>query len=360
MYGCRLAVHLRQRSLSVVVLEKGRSLLGRASYANQARVHHGYHYPRSLLTALRSRANYARFADEYRDCIDRNFTKYYAVSRVFSKLSATQFKTFCKRIGLPLEPAPAEIRKLFNRVLIEDVFRTDECAFDAVKLQQMLGSSLLCSGVTVRKGCRVLSVEPGHRELAVSFEQEGQSRRVFGRTVYNCTYSEINRLLRASGLAGVPLKHEIAELALVETPPILRNVGITVMDGPFFSMMPFPARGLHTLSHVRYTPGESWQDRDGSESPYGRLERQAPVSRYSRMIRDAERYVPALRDCRYVDSLREVKTVLPASEFDDSRPILFHRDAQMPQLASLLGGKIDNIYDVLSEVDGKLPAVAHN
>ena len=26
------------------------------------------------------------------------------------------------------------------------------------------------------------------------------------------------------------------------------------MCGPFFSAMPFPARGLHTLSHVRYTP----------------------------------------------------------------------------------------------------------
>ena len=70
-YGCVLALHLansqRQRT---VVLEAGPDLLRRASYGNQARVHQGYHYPRSLLTGLRSRVNFERFCEEFRDCID--------------------------------------------------------------------------------------------------------------------------------------------------------------------------------------------------------------------------------------------------------------------------------------------------
>ncbi len=49
-------------------------------------------------------------------------------------------------------------------------------------------------------------------------------------------------------------------MALMKMPPALNELGITVMDGPFFSLMPFPARSLHTLSHVRYTPHFSWQD----------------------------------------------------------------------------------------------------
>ena len=78
--------------------------------------------------------------------------------------------------------------------------------------------------------------------------------------VFNCTYSQLNALLYRSGLPAVPLKHELAEMALVDVPPQLKSLGITVMDGAFFSCMPFPPRGLHTLSHVRYTPHGHWYD----------------------------------------------------------------------------------------------------
>ena len=75
------------------------------------------------------------------------------------------------------------------------------------------------------------------------------------------------------------------------------------------------------------------------------------------MIRDAQRYLPMLRHSRYVDSLWEVKTVLPSSEADDSRPILFRRDDTMPSLTSIMGGKIDNIYDVLEELEEERASV---
>lgn len=46
----------------------------------------------------------------------------------------------------------------------------------------------------------------------------------------------------------------------------------------------------------------------------------------------------------------ELKTVLPQSEQDDSRPILFHRHTELPGLVSVLGGKVDNIYDLEREL----------
>ena len=61
-FGCRVAQHLASFLDGVVMVEEAEDLLQRASYANQARVHQGYHYPRSLLTAIRSRVNFARFA----------------------------------------------------------------------------------------------------------------------------------------------------------------------------------------------------------------------------------------------------------------------------------------------------------
>ena len=58
-FGCKIAIELRRRGFSHVVLcERESALMRRASYANQARVHNGYHYPRSLVTAERSRRNF--------------------------------------------------------------------------------------------------------------------------------------------------------------------------------------------------------------------------------------------------------------------------------------------------------------
>src|SRR6266496_2767456 len=71
-YGASLALELKSRLERVLLLEREARLLRRASYVNQARVHNGYHYPRSVLTALRSRHNYVRFRERFPDAIRKN------------------------------------------------------------------------------------------------------------------------------------------------------------------------------------------------------------------------------------------------------------------------------------------------
>jgi hypothetical protein len=71
------------------------------------------------------------------------------------------------------------------------------------------------------------------------------------------------------------------------------------------------------------------------------------------MIRDAQRYLPRIAAARYVESLWEVKTILPQSDANDSRPILYHRDTASPRVTVILGAKIDNIYDVCDVYDAE-------
>ena len=85
--------------------------------------------------------------------------------------------------------------------------------------------------------------------------------------------------------------------------------------------------------------------------PYAMLSAYHRDTRFDRMRRDAARYMPAIAAARYVDSLFEVKTVLVKNEGDDGRPILFERHPNLPGCYSILGGKIDNIYDVLEKLD---------
>ncbi|HEY7310877.1 MAG TPA: FAD-binding oxidoreductase [Gemmataceae bacterium] len=356
-FGCMTALEVRRRGGRVVLLEQGDDLLGRASYHNQARVHHGYHYPRSLRTALRSRVNFPRFVEQFGFCIERGFDAYYAVARQFSKVTARQFRNFFEHIGAPIERAPAAVRRLFNGDLIEDVFRVTEYAFDAVRLREGLRRQLRDANVEVRlrtDACRVRAYAGGRLLLTIQ-TPEGTAELLAGE-VFNCTYAQTNRLLAGSGLPLVPLQHELTEMALVRVPEPLLHLGVTVMCGPFFSVMPFPARGLHSLSHVRYTPHAAW--RAGGVSPLMKKNPGADApcsprrSHYTWMVRDAARYLPLLKDCRYEDSLWEIKTVLPVSATDDGRPILFRRDHGLTNLHCVLGAKIDNIFDLMDELNG--------
>ncbi|WP_233706072.1 MULTISPECIES: hypothetical protein [Helicobacter] len=50
------------------------------------------------------------------------------------------------------------------------------------------------------------------------------------------------------------LKIEMTEMALVNVPKNLQDVSVTIMDGAFFSLMPYPfKRLLYTKSSATYT-----------------------------------------------------------------------------------------------------------
>ena len=353
-YGAAIAIYLtKQRGLKrIVLVEREQALLTRASYNNQARVHNGYHYPRSFTTAYRSRVNLPKFVRDWPDAVKQDFTKLYAIARRNSKVTAKQFERFCREIGARIQPADPALRALFEPRLIEDVFLVEEYAFDATKLASWAERELKECGVQIRFETCVTAISNGPNGiLRVAVQPDrGSDELISCRFVFNCTYSGLNQFKGDFPGTRTGLKQEITEMALMQAPPALQGLGITVMDGPFFSMMPFPARGLHTLSHVRYTPHLHWNDEQGID-PYKKLQQYECATRVDRMVRDVGRYLPAVLDARYVDSLFEVKTVLVKNEGDDGRPILFEKHPELPGCYSILGGKIDNIYDVLEKLD---------
>ena len=352
-YGTAIACELTTRRgfSRVALLEREPALLTRSSYNNQARIHNGYHYPRSFTTAYRSRVNLPSFVRDYPDAVKQDFTKLYAIARRNSNVTAKQFVRFCKDIGARLEPAPDTLCKLFEPRLIEAVFLAQEYAFDASVLANQAAAALNRAGVEVRFSTHVNSIRAEPPRLAVECAHiaTGVSETLVARSVFNCTYSGLNQFGGDFPGTRTRLKQEITEMALMQPPDALAGLGVTVMDGPFFSMIPFPPRKLHTLSHVRYTPHLHWLDQPGID-PYQRLENYACATRVDRMVRDVARYLPAILDARYVDSLFEVKTVLVKNEGDDGRPILFEKHPELPGCYSILGGKIDNIYDVLEKI----------
>ena len=243
-FGCNIAHFLRQRFSRVLIVEREDELLTRASFANQARVHNGYHYPRSYVTAYRSRINYPRFVQEYQPCMDNRFTKLYCIARYHSKVNSRQFEKFCANIGAACQPASAHLKRLFSPRLIEGVYEVEEMAFDANCLREHLKAKLARAEVEILLGTSVIQVIADKPNRM--FVQLNNGQTLTSQYVFNCTYSGVNHI---PGTRPTPaaIKHEITEINLIKVPEELQNLGITVMDGAFFSVMPFPAKQLHSL-----------------------------------------------------------------------------------------------------------------
>jgi glycine/D-amino acid oxidase-like deaminating enzyme len=358
-YGALIASFLRQRGYAeeVLLIEREGGLLKRASYNNQARIHNGYHYPRSFTTAYRSRVNFSRFIRDWQESVYDSFTSVYAIARRDSKVGTVYFERFCESIGAKICEPDRSLRQLFNESLIEGIFVVEELVFDASKLAERCDRLLRDCGVQVMLNTEAESISMFDDKIKVGIRfrasENGYEGNVLARYVFNCTYSMISHVGANTRLVETDLKHEITEVGLIKPPKEIQSLGVTVMDGPFFSVMPFPARSCHSITHVRYTPHMSWKDSE-EVIPYEKLRQYHCKTKVHQMIRDASRYMPVLSNSEYIESIFELKTLLLKNESDDGRPILLERCRDIPNLFSVLGGKIDNIYDILEKIESDL------
>ncbi|MDB4309102.1 FAD-binding oxidoreductase [Porticoccaceae bacterium] len=353
-FGCYLALQLKTKENHVSLLESEDEIMTRASFTNQARVHGGYHYPRSILTALRSRESFSRFCAEFSDCIDDEFENYYMVSKRQSHVTSKQFETFCSRIGAPCESAGVDVKSLVNDIFIEDIFRTQEYCFNSTKIKIKMEKLLVESGVEINTSSTFTGMaQNADNDLDVKYTFQGSESTLKSNDhVFNCTYSNINIINLAASVPFIPLRHEITEVVLVDVPDVLQRKALTVMDGPFFSIIPFPAKGCYSLTHVRYTPHHKWTDSGDRDTgkPNLLLAGYSKKSAFNAMKKDARRYMPVLDELVYRESLWEIKTILPKSDRSDSRPILFKVNHGVKGFHCVMGGKIDNVYDVVQVI----------
>lgn len=84
LYGLYSAFFCAKREESVLVLEYDDNAFKRATFIDQARVHMGYHYPRSYSTAIKSAGYFDRFNKDFAFCILNKFDQVYATSSEFS------------------------------------------------------------------------------------------------------------------------------------------------------------------------------------------------------------------------------------------------------------------------------------
>lgn len=362
LYGLYAALYCAKKGQRIAVLETEPAPFTRATYINQARVHMGYHYPRSISTAMKSAGYFKRFVEDYDFCIHSEFEQVYATSSHFSWTDAREFQKFCRDAGIPCTPLPVE--RYFQEGVCDGAFLTKEYTYDAHILRDYFVKELAkypnASVFYSRDTERIVKGSHSYEVFALSKENLAQERYE-APFVLNATYASVNQVLeRIEGALpeAFQLKYELCEIILCRASELLKDVGLTVMDGPFFSIMPFGKTGYHSLTSVTFTPHKTgYEKTPGFPCEKGGSCREGwlgncdgcvnrPESAWEYMSALARKYMKEEYGFAYEKSLFSMKPILKASEIDDSRPTVIKYVSKKPYFVSVLSGKINTVYDL--------------
>lgn len=356
LYGLYSAEQCGRKGEKVLVLEYDDEPFKRATYINQARVHMGYHYPRSYSTAIKSAKYFERFNNDYDFCIMKQFDKVYATSSNFSWTNAQQFKKFCNDSNIRCDEISTD--KYFNEGMCDGAFLTKEYTYDASILKDYFVSKIdTYKNVEIKYNSRIKDIVKNETHFELKLESEESFCTEF---LLNATYASTNQITKMLGYESFKIKYELCEIIICKVNDKLKDVGITVMDGPFFSIMPFGKSGYHSLTSVTFTPHVTSYDtlptfdcqrRSNGFCSTNQLGNcnyccSKPESAWPYMSNMARKYLKSEYGFEYAYSLFSMKPILKASEIDDSRPTVIRRFSTNPTFVSVLSGKINTVYDL--------------
>lgn len=331
------------KDYKVAIIEIDDSSFSRASFINQARVHNGYHYPRSPETALKSIHYFNRFSKDFDFAINKEFKQIYSIAKENSLTNAQQFIDFCKLVNSPCK----QIYPEYMKDSVEASFETMEYSFDAKIMRDYLLSKnkadiYYLTKIEMVEGEYILYTNNG------VFETD---------EIINTTYASTNQISALFNLEKFNIKYEICEIILCDVPDKFKDIGLTIMDGPFCSIMPFGLTGKNTLTSVTYTPHKtSFGQLPTFDCQNDKCTKHSlnncntcenrPKTAFKEMNDTLMKYVDI--DVKYIDSYFAIKPILTDTEKTDARPTVIKRLA--PHFLSVLSGKISTIYDLESGI----------
>lgn len=371
IYGLYSAIKCGERGEAVLVLEYDNAPFARATYINQARVHMGYHYPRSLSTAIKSANYYRRFHEDFGFAIHNQFAQIYATSAAFSWTNAEAFVRFCRAAEIKCEEIAPSL--YFKPRMCDGAFLTEEDTYDAHIIRDYFVDKLerMCN-VKIHYNARIEKIVRTADSVVIDYRSGEEKKEAITSFLLNSTYASTNQILNMIEDEGdkkgrfdkFKIKYEQCEIVLCNVSDNLKGIGLTVMDGPFFSIMPFGKTPYHSLTSVTFTPHVTSYDdlptfacQKGTNCSPQQLENcneciHKPKSSWEHMSHLAGKYMkPELEFC-YEGSLFSMKPILKTSEIDDSRPTAIVVNSEKPKIISVLSGKINTVYDLDEYLEG--------
>ena len=138
--------------------------------------------------------------------------------------------------------------------MCDGAFLTEEYTYDARILKEFFLDKLSkYKNVNILYNTRIEKIIEKDREY-ILYTNHGLFNTTF---LLNATYASTNQITKLLGFESFKIKYELCEIILCKVNDQLKNIGITVMDGPFFSIMPFGRTEYHSLTSVTFTPHQT-------------------------------------------------------------------------------------------------------
>ena len=326
IFGISAALKLQDK-FDVHLFEKNEDILQNASSINQYRLHRGYHYPRSIETAMASKQGEKSFLNEY-DCQIKDTEQYYAIA-YRSRVSTEQYETFLEKVGL-------EYDKLKSDLVTGNVtglYRVNENLFDPFKLYEICRTKLDESNVKLR--------------FSEEFDKSKVERFDY---VINATYSNLNALVEKRK----NYQFEICEKPIIKLPKKFHKKGIIVMDGPFTCIDPYSDTDYHVIGNVVHAihhtnVGEFPIIPSGFKNLLNKgVIKDPEITNWDKFLETAKTFFDGIGGVEHIGSMFTIRCVLPNRDFDDARPTLIEK--QSDKVFSIFSGKITTAVDCSEEL----------
>lgn len=335
LYGRYIANKLCKQNLNVIIIAEDdcskfkQSKSGSASLVNQARIHNGYHYPRSITTAKYSVDFYQKFIDDFHSAVIDNFQKIYAIPKYGSQTTAKQFEKFCSDLNIKCEKYMPSI---LNKKQLQGSWLCEEKAIDTIEMMKIMIERTKHIPFVHQK---VIRLEKENDIWSIDCENEF----IQSKLIVNATYAGINDLEKLAQLNLTPVKFEACEIAIFEAPKSLNQLSFTFMDGPFASLMPHNKDGLWSLTSVLYTP--HYSSYESIQADVRNME-----SNFECMKQQLKLYLneSIVDEFKYIKSEYVIKTISSNAENDDNRFVQINW--QDNNFVSILSGKLNAIYEL--------------
>lgn len=279
-YGCHLAVSLIRDGHDVVLFEKSNKLFSGASGANPARLHLGFHYPRSSVTRQFSQTHYGKFMDVYSE-----FTRAVPVNIYATACdgSLVDFGTYSQIMSSEVPCLIVEDPADYGLRNVEGAMLTGERHIIIRKVREFFEEQLRDS---------------------VSYNCEGDVDDAYDFSI-DCTF--------CSNTSDNVHRYEPCVTAIVRG---RCDKAVTIMDGPFPSIYPWDEdNGLLSMTSAKYTPLARCSSYEEARSILDKCTADEAGARVVEMFKQLGYYYPEVWECSLVDAKLSIRA-MPNSTSD--------------------------------------------
>lgn len=335
IFGTTCALILGKR-YQVDLFERHSDILSEASRKNQYRHHIGFHYPRSPEMIKEIKAATSDFTSFYKNAIVYDFPSYYGVAKDGSKISAKDFLRNCRKLKIwyKKEYPPAEF---LNPDTVDVCVRTREAIYDYDKLKRFIKNRI--------NNSRNISLNLNQKVLGARFSKDSQKiltiksgKKIKHETfdyVINATYANYNGFCDWLGFPKKKFEFRLKEIIVIRL-NVNQKYAITIVDGPFATLVPTARKNIFTFGDVPLSVHESYIQKSQVSLMEKKLKKLK--SRWPEMRERCVKWIPIIRGAEYLESMFVILPVDLLAKSADIRPTDVMNHGQ--GCFSILSGKI--------------------